>query len=508
MHRLVGSHAPEFTEVGITMAQAKVLYVVIGRRPAAHVRARRPPRDRLVVRQRAGRPARRAGPARAPRRRRRPPPGRRHRHARGRQALLERFRELNVRQLRDLLSRLDAAELAIVERSMGILDAAIDRAAAASTSAAVRRIHTTIQPQTPGRRHARESPEPPRPQQAERHAPVRRAPCSSPGSRPGAASSRSSCRTSTSRSSRSSRPYPGAGSSDVDRAGDEADRERHQRRAAARDHPVDLVELDLAGRRPSSRSGPTSRRRHRPSRRRSPRPTCPASAEPTVQALNINASPVVISSIAATGSDGLAGGRARSPGPRSSRRSAAIEGVARADVTGGLEERVFITLDPAKLAAATITSQQIVGVLQANNLTLPSGPAARRRVEDPGLDDRHADVGRPDPRPRRRLPARGARAAPGGVRARPHRAPAGSAAPSPRPSVAPLRRTGRAEADHDRRPRHGRARPRRDDRLRPDQRQPGADPDRVEGLEREHGRGGRRRPGQAGRDRRAATRTS
>ena len=55
--------------------------------------------------------------------------------------------------------------------------------------------------------------------------------------------------------------------------------------------------------------------------RRSPRPTCPASAQPTVQALNINASPVVISSIAATGSDGLAGGRARSPGPRSSRRS-------------------------------------------------------------------------------------------------------------------------------------------------------------------------------------------
>ena len=50
------------------------------------------------------------------------------------EALLERFRELNVRQLRDLLSRLDAAELAIVERSMGILDLAIDRAAAASTS--------------------------------------------------------------------------------------------------------------------------------------------------------------------------------------------------------------------------------------------------------------------------------------------------------------------------------------------------------------------------------------
>ena len=42
----------------------------------------------------------------------------------------------------------------------------------------------------------------------------------------------------------------------------------------------------------------------------------------------------------------------------------AIEGVARADLTGGLEERVCVTLDPAKMAAATITSQQIVGVLR------------------------------------------------------------------------------------------------------------------------------------------------
>src|SRR5206468_8688895 len=37
------------------------------------------------------------------------------------------------------------------------------------------------------------------------------------------------------------------------------------------------------------------------------------------------------------------------------------------------EERVVLTLDPVKLAAAGITSQQVVGILQANNLTLPSG---------------------------------------------------------------------------------------------------------------------------------------
>ena len=29
MHRLVGDHATEFAEVGVTMAQAKVLYVVM-----------------------------------------------------------------------------------------------------------------------------------------------------------------------------------------------------------------------------------------------------------------------------------------------------------------------------------------------------------------------------------------------------------------------------------------------------------------------------------------------
>ena len=28
MHRLIEGHAPEFTEVGVTMAQAKVLYVL------------------------------------------------------------------------------------------------------------------------------------------------------------------------------------------------------------------------------------------------------------------------------------------------------------------------------------------------------------------------------------------------------------------------------------------------------------------------------------------------
>jgi hydrophobic/amphiphilic exporter-1 (mainly G- bacteria), HAE1 family len=98
----------------------------------------------------------------------------------------------------------------------------------------------------------------------------------------------------------------------------------------------------------------------------------PDAVDPTVQALDINASPVVISSIAATTPDGLdavATIARREIVPEVS----AIEGVARADLTGGLETRLAVTLDPNKLAASGISTQQVVGVLTANNLTLPSG---------------------------------------------------------------------------------------------------------------------------------------
>ena len=98
----------------------------------------------------------------------------------------------------------------------------------------------------------------------------------------------------------------------------------------------------------------------------------PDTATPTVQALNINASPVVISSIAAKSSDGLedvATIARREIVPEIT----AIEGVARADLTGGLETRLAVTLDPDLLAASGISTQQIVGILGANNLTLPSG---------------------------------------------------------------------------------------------------------------------------------------
>jgi len=126
MQRLIGGHAPEFTEVDVTMAQAKVLYVVmaagelrlselagrlgIGSSSASELvdrlvelgflRRRDDPADRRQV-------VITATPDAA--------------------ALLERFRELNERQLRLLLAALDADELDAVERAIEVLGRAVDR---------------------------------------------------------------------------------------------------------------------------------------------------------------------------------------------------------------------------------------------------------------------------------------------------------------------------------------------------------------------------------------------
>jgi HAE1 family hydrophobic/amphiphilic exporter-1 len=101
----------------------------------------------------------------------------------------------------------------------------------------------------------------------------------------------------------------------------------------------------------------------------------PDSVKPDVSALNINASPVVIASIAATDQDGLeaAANIARTEIVPD---ILGIEGVASADLTGGLEQQVLITLDPDKLAETGVTVAQISGVLQANHLTLPGGTLA------------------------------------------------------------------------------------------------------------------------------------
>jgi HAE1 family hydrophobic/amphiphilic exporter-1 len=98
----------------------------------------------------------------------------------------------------------------------------------------------------------------------------------------------------------------------------------------------------------------------------------PAGVQPTVNALNINASPVIIASIAATSTDGLdeAAAVARDEIVPA---LLGLEGVASVDLTGGEEQRLTVTLDPDRLAENGISLGQVTGVLAASNLTFPSG---------------------------------------------------------------------------------------------------------------------------------------
>ena len=98
----------------------------------------------------------------------------------------------------------------------------------------------------------------------------------------------------------------------------------------------------------------------------------PASVDPQVSALNINSSPVVIASIAATTEQGL-DAVAKIANEEIVPQIQSLDGVAAADLTGGLEPQVIITLDPQKLSATGVSVQQIMGLLQANNVTVPSG---------------------------------------------------------------------------------------------------------------------------------------
>jgi DNA-binding MarR family transcriptional regulator len=133
MHRLIEGHAPEFTEVGITMAQAKVLYVVMA---AGELRM-----SELAARLGVGSSSASGLADRLVElgllRRRDDPDDRRQvvvTTTPEAVSLLERFRELNQRQLRELLGRLDPDELALVDRSLDVLGRAIDRSVTTTDS--------------------------------------------------------------------------------------------------------------------------------------------------------------------------------------------------------------------------------------------------------------------------------------------------------------------------------------------------------------------------------------
>jgi len=123
MHRVASAHAPEFLGVGVTMSQAKVLYLVqaepglrmseLSSRLGVSISTVSGVVDRLVDQ---GLLDRQDDPA-----------DRRQVVLRITDAgttQLELFRELNAGQFRDLLARIGESDLAVVEHAIGILAAA------------------------------------------------------------------------------------------------------------------------------------------------------------------------------------------------------------------------------------------------------------------------------------------------------------------------------------------------------------------------------------------------
>ena len=300
------------------------------------------------------------------------------------------------------------------------------------------------------------------------------------------------------------------------RAGDQADRARHLRRAPPRGPPVHVGQLARARRRAvlvrHRRQGDPGRDRAEPAERGPAR----RRSTPQVTALNINASPVIIASIAATTEDGLDDAAAQSPGRDRARRSWASRASAASTSRAARSSGSPITLDPDKLAANGIVARPGHRGPRGEQPDLPVRPDHADGTQDPGLDDR------PHRRPSTRsssmvvgvktaaggVPGAGARRA--GGRPRASAAPGrtgGSGAPRGPRRIGRARRPAGAHPGHDRRPRHGRDRRRRHDRLRPHQRQAVALAVRLQDLERQHRRGRRRRHRQARRARASSTRT-
>jgi DNA-binding MarR family transcriptional regulator len=139
MHRLMIAHAPDLNLVELTMSQTKAMYIVIADGPqrmselATHLHVTNSTAtgqvDRLVelglLERHVEAADRRQVVVKAT------PLG---------EESLERFRELNSHRMRQMLSRIDRADLATVGRAVGILAATIEAAAGTPTA-----INSTIE---------------------------------------------------------------------------------------------------------------------------------------------------------------------------------------------------------------------------------------------------------------------------------------------------------------------------------------------------------------------------
>ena len=275
------------------------------------------------------------------------------------------------------------------------------------------------------------------------------------------------------------RAVPGRRRGRRDRAGGEADRAGGLGRARADPAPVDVGQLVRVRRRPV-------RLRHRPRRgRRDDRGEPPergaaGGRRADRRRVQLQRRPgrrrVDRRPRAATDLERGRGDRPDRDHPGARSR---IPGVASADLAGGLEERLVVTLDPI--------APRRGGRLDAADRRRPPGQqpdaarrrAADRRRPDPGLDDRPVRLDRGDRGPRRRRPRR--------PRSRRRRASrptpaAGDLPPPAAPTPVTLGELGTVEL----------AEP-RDDRLRPDERPAGGHDLGQQDQHREHGRRSPRR---------------
>ncbi len=108
----------------------------------------------------------------------------------------------------------------------------------------------------------------------------------------------------------------------------------------------------------------------------------PEGVEPRARALDINAAPVIIASVSPP-----AGGDARTAADLA--RSVVqpevlgVEGVTSADLTGGPTQMVRVTLRPEDMARTGIGIERVVGAIQANQVTIPSGTMTADGIQLP-----------------------------------------------------------------------------------------------------------------------------
>ncbi len=230
----------------------------------------------------------------------------------------------------------------------------------------------------------------------------------------------------------------------------------------------------------------------------------PKAVVPQVSALNINASPVIIASVAGTSADGL-DAAAQVARTQVAPALQGIDGVATVDLTGGLQNQLLVTLDPAKLTATGISVAQVTGILTANNLTVPSGQITTGGTNIPvstiGTFTSVAQV--ENLVVGAKLPAGAAPGAGTGTGATPGATPSATPGATPRSRRAWLDpRRGAPDPHLPQGHRHGRRGGRPHDRLCAHRRRPVRHRHRDQDVDRQHRRGGRRGHRGAGEDRR------